>query len=251
MGVGHVVLCDADLVAQGVAHLLHAREGAVVEVAGVAVGARAAALKGHVVVLSAAHRDEVEELCGVALELAQLLIVLVKEGLKALRVERERGVEVVVDAFGEQVADAGLVAAVDALVVGRLVLFLDEEVRADDDDEREHHHDELKRLAPADEEHADEAAGGEGREGGHEPAGDHGEHARDTVHGGLAVPGAVGERRTHGDHEGHVRGRERELQARGRGDERGGEHEVHAGADLVERQLDLARRELLLLEARG
>ena len=48
---------------------------------------------------------------------------------------------------------------------------------------------------------------------------------------------------THGDHEGHVRGRERSFRLVAEAMKRGGEHEVHAGADLVERQLDLARRE--------
>ena len=46
-GVGHVVPCDADLVAQGVAHLLHGLVKArVVESCGRRGGARAAALKG-------------------------------------------------------------------------------------------------------------------------------------------------------------------------------------------------------------
>ena len=93
-----------------------------------------------------------------------------------------------------------------------------------------------------------ERGGGKRR---HEPARNHGENARDAIDGAFTVPGAVGKRRAHRDHEGDVRGRERELQARRRSDEGRGHDEVHAGADFVEGQFPFARLQGLFLVTRA
>ena len=68
-----------------------------------------------------------------------------------------------------------------------------------------------------------------------EPASDDRQHAGDAVDRALAAPGLVGERRAHGDHEGHVGRGEGQLQRGGEGDQRAGHHQVDAGADQVER----------------
>ena len=57
MAVGNVVFGDAQLIAQRMAHFLHVGEGAVVEIARIAVALSAAPLKRHAVVDAATLGD--------------------------------------------------------------------------------------------------------------------------------------------------------------------------------------------------
>ena len=68
------------------------------------------------------------------------------------------------------------------------------------------------------------------------PAADHGQHTRDTINGGLTIPGAVGKARAHRNHKGHVRRRQRKLQACRRSNQYGTYDQVDRGANIVKRQ---------------
>lgn len=67
-----------------------------------------------------------------------------------------------------------------------------------------------------------------------EPSTDDAQHTGDAEHGALTTPSAVGERRTHGDHEGDVGGGEGELHAGAESNEQTGEDKVDGCANLVE-----------------
>ena len=123
------------------AHLLHAREGAVVEVARIAVGLRAAAGERHAVVLAATHHDEVEEHGAFALEAGERLVVLREEGFETRGEKIERTVEVRLDVHRKERADSirGRPFRRASLRDGRRRHLPSRRSSIDDENERDHH----------------------------------------------------------------------------------------------------------------
>ena len=88
----------------------------------------------------------------------------------------------------------------------------------------------------------------EGHTGCEEPSADDTEHTRNAEHGTLAAPGTVGQRRTHGHHEGDVGGGEGKFQRSTQSDEQSGQHEVDRCTHEVESST-VGHDGLVLIEA--
>lgn len=98
---------------------------------------------------------------------------------------------------------------------------------------------------------ADQGAGDEGHTRRDKPAADDAQHARDAEDGALAAPGAVGQARTHGHHEGDVGRGEGQLVVGAEGDEHGGDDQVDGGTHHVEGGLVVLELHLVGVEARA
>src|SRR5574344_982307 len=94
----------------------------------------------------------------------------------------------------------------------------------------------------------DDKAAAERGERGDEPAADHGKHARDAVDGAFAAPGAVREGCSHRHHERHVSRGKRKLERCAERNQEAREHEIHRGADEVERGAVAFELKLVVIE---
>lgn len=234
--VGDVVGGHAQHRAQFMAQFLHAVEDAVVDVPRLVVQIVATAAQGHAVVGTAGTRDVFEKVHGFVLAAVQDLLVLGLEGGEAVAHEAHGGIDAFVHRGADIGADAVLVGVVGHDVEAALFLLFAEEIGAYQTDHGHQHEDDGHHAAALEQGPGDQGTGAEGAHGGQEPAADDGQHAGDAVDGALTVPGAVGEGRAHGHHEGHIGGGQGQLEGRGRGDEDAGDHQVDGGTHLVEGQ---------------
>ena len=150
-----------------------------------------------------------------------------------------------------RVAGAHHQAETVVLLLGLGALLLILAVAAVEEEDHERHEATLHDHAAEPHGEADQGAGYEGHTRRDKPAADDAQHARDAEDGALAAPGAVGQARTHGDHEGDVGRGERQLVVGAEGDEHGGDDQVDGGAHHVEGGLVVLELHLVGVEPRA
>ena len=89
------------------------------------------------------------------------------------------------------------------------------------------------RTAKVDEQRHEEADG-ERSTGRNEPTANNTQHTRDAEHGRVTSPGTVGQRSTHSHHEGHVGGRQRQLQRSTQGNQQTCQHQIDRSTHHIE-----------------
>ncbi len=140
-------------------------------------------------------------------------------------------------------------AEVVVVFLGRLLLALVLAVAAYEQEDNQHDEGRLHGDAAIPHAEANQGAGEEGHTSRKEPSANHTQHTRDAEHGALAAPGAVGQTRTHGHHEGNVGSRERQAVVGTEGDEHGGNDEVHGSAHHIEGGLVVFQLHVVGIEA--
>ena len=166
-----------------------------------------------------------------AVEVAQHLAVLLEDGQQRAVVDAGGGVDRRADHRGDLFDD--VFVRDGGRRFGALRLF--DEVAVDEHVARQHRQQDQHDGSSVDERQSDDVGDDEAAQRRHEPSRHDGHHARNTVNGRFASPGAVGQRRTHRHHEGDVGGRQRQFERCGHGDQQCRSGEVDRGADHVER----------------
>ena len=166
-----------------------------------------------------------------AVEVAQHLAVLLEDGQQRAVVDAGGGVDRRADHRGDLFDD--VFVRDGGRRFGALRLF--DEVAVDEHVARQHRQQDQHDGSSVDECQSDDVGDDEAAQRRHEPSRHDGHHARNTVNGRFASPGAVGQRRTHRHHEGDVGGRQRQFERCGHGDQQCRSGEVDRGADHVER----------------
>ena len=130
---------------------------------------------------------------------------------------------------------AGVLQALEEVIIGQLLLFLaisNVTAHQQEDGQGNHGTHGYESAVVHDGNH--QGTHHESHTGGKEPSTDDAEHTGDAEHGTLAAPRTVGQRGTHGHHEGDVGGGKGKFQRSTKGDEQACQYEVDRCTHKVE-----------------
>ena len=134
------------------------------------------------------------------------------------------------DMLTEQLPDFLLVARTQNLPEERIIVGIGlagiADVTADEQHNSQHDGQRHGHITAEEHRHRDEHAEEKGHSGRDKPSANDGDDTRDAEYGTLTAPGAVGERGSHGHHEGDVGGGEGQLVGGAESHQESGEHEV-------------------------